>query len=103
MDSPETSPGRLSGGGDLGTSLSLQAASMRFSLSLVLHDTFLGANSDEVPSGHPMSEVIFEEEQSSDVSFCVLRDTIMDFPDRFCHRGPQLFPPYTGWTQQSEK
>lgn len=71
MDGPETSPGRLSGGGDLGTSPSLQAASMRFSLSLMLHDTFLGANSDVVPSGHPMSEVIFEEEQSSDVTVFV--------------------------------
>lgn len=48
---------------------------MRSSLSLVLHGSFLDADADVVPFGHPMSEVIFEEKQSSDVTVFVSRET----------------------------
>lgn len=41
----------------------------------MLHGTFLDADSDVVPFGHPMSEVIFEEEQSIDVIVFVSPET----------------------------
>lgn len=75
MGGPGSSPERQSGGGALGTSPLGRAASVRPSRSLVLYGSFLEADSDVVPSGHPMSEVIFEEEQSSDVTVFVSRET----------------------------
>lgn len=80
MHGPESSPGRQSGGGSLGVSPLWHAASMRPSLSLVLHGSFPNADPDVVP---PMSGVIFEKEQS----LCPERpSTILDFPDCSCHR-----------------
>lgn len=67
MHGPESSPGRQSGGGSLGVSPLWHAASMRPSLSLVLHGSFPNADPDVVP---PMSGVIFEKEHS----LCVPRD-----------------------------